>query len=194
MRLSIAAALLVAAGTALAGCDSPTFRFDPLLVADTVTLALPAPGDTLGSALDVTPAGALIGFVRHPELTADAGQWDVTIRERDGRLAFVPAGMLGITDASGDSSRAGVTHPLAKSFDEVIEAPGRGSFVRDSAVVIEQGAVYVVSSRTTAGSFGSGCVEFAKVQPLAVDVEAGRVELSLVANQNCSDPRLAMTD
>lgn len=173
----------------LAACDDTTnFFAEPLLYTDTVEIA--APGSALGlpSALDVTiSAGGVVGG-RFPERQEDAEQWDVALRVRNGALVFLPAPALGLR------SRAAITRALPnETYATLIEAPGRSAFVTDSAVLVQQGSVYAVRSRDDQGGI-SACPQYAKIQPLTVDVAQQRVRLQVTTNQRCSDPRLAVED
>jgi hypothetical protein len=184
------AALFVAATVGLASaCDGGTgYRIEPLITSDTVDLAAPGSSADLPTALDVTSTGGFIAGGRFPERQQDAEQWDLAIRVRDGQVVFVPAGALGL------SSNPGITHPLmGQSFDQVIEAPGTGSFVTDSAVVVQEGAVYVVRSRNFPCGFGRAA-QYAKIQPLAVSAVDGTVRLRIATNEVCGDPRLVEQD
>lgn len=188
---SIFAVLLILSAAVATGCDDATdFTIDPLLATDTVEIAAAGAAGGLPSALDVIATGGQIAGGRFPELARDAEQWDVALRARNGSLVFLPASALGL------QSRASITRAIqGETFASLVEAPGSGAFVPDSVaadqpVVVQQGAVYVIRSRNLASQFGS-CVQYAKVQPLAVDVAAGRVRLQLTTNERCSDPRLA---
>lgn len=175
----------------LAACEDPNeFRIEPLLVQDTVEIAAPAAGSTLPSAVDLAATGAGI-VTRYPERPSDAEQWDLTVRMRTGGLVFVPAGLLGIQNPPpiGGVSGAGITLPLETSFADLIEAPGRTSFITDSVVAVQVGAVYAARSRRQVGQF-SACENYAKIQPIEVDVAQGRTRLVIVSNHRCSDPRL----
>lgn len=185
--LAVVALLLVAPLTA---CDDPNaFRFDPQLVTDTLVLGTPSATEGVPTALDLVPqAGGING--RFPERAGEAEQWDLALRVRDGRLSLVPARAFGIRSINGGLSSAGITRAQSRSFEQLIEAPGRGSFVTDSAVALQEGAVYVARSRLAAGGF-SGCEFFAKIQPLEIRPAEQTVRLQIVANTNCSDPRLA---
>lgn len=173
-----------------AACDDSTFRIDPLLVTDTVEIATPAPGNAgLPSALDVTSVGAGIRGGRFPERASDATEWDFALRERAGELVFVPAAALGL------QTRPSITRAIAnRTFDSLIEAPGRTSFLADSAVVLGVGNVYAARSRLVVTEFGGSCEQYAKLQPLAVDPALGRVRLQITTNERCGDPRLALED
>jgi hypothetical protein len=175
---------------ALTACDDPNAGlFDPIIGEDTVDLAVPLVDPSVPTALDVAFANSPIRG-RFPELVADAEQWDFAIRREGGELLLVPAAVFGFRNPIGGASTAAVTVPLNRGFDEVVEAPGRGSLLSDTAMPIEQGEVYVVRSRRTSAAFG-GCENYAKVVPLTVDVAAGLVKLRVLGNARCNDPRLA---
>lgn len=186
---AITAGLLLAIGS---GCgDSTGLDLNPLLVRDTVIVAAPLPGNAdLPTALDIMTdgRGGIVGG-RFPERVSDALQWDflVEIDEQTGNLVLLPARAVGIGD-----SRAAITPPIeGTSFDDLREAPGQSTFIPDSAVTMEVGNVHVARSRVSPASL---CMYFAKLQPLRVDVAEGILELQIVANQRCSDPRLVAAD
>ena len=175
-----------------AACNDTTFTIDPLLVTDTVEIAAPTSQNTaLPTALDITSPdnGLSIGGGRFPERAFDAGEWDFGLRVRGGELVLIPAAGLGL------QSRSAITRALAnQTFDRLIEAPGRTSFVTDSAVVLREGNVYAARSRFIGGGFGGACEQYAKLQPLTVDRTLARVRLLITTNARCSDPRLALED
>jgi hypothetical protein len=176
----------------LAGCDDPNaFRIDPILAYDTVEVVAPLPGNVgLPTALDVTGDGA--GGVRggrFPELPRDAEQWDFLVRIRDGELVLIPARAAGVPLA-----RAAVSPPiLGDTFESLREVPGQGTLIMDTPVVLRVGNVHAARSRETL-SFMCAGVQFAKFQPLVVDVSTGRVQLQIVTNERCGDPRLVPVD
>jgi hypothetical protein len=182
----VGSALLTACG------DSTGFRIDPVLVTDTVEIATPTSQNVdLPTALDITSPdnGATIRGGRFPEQASDAGEFDFALRARGGELVLVPAGALGL------QSRASITRALPNTtFAGLVEAPGRTSFVSDSAVALQVGSVYAARSRLISGGFGGSCEQFAKLQPLAIDPALGRVRLLITTNARCSDPRLALED
>src|SRR5690606_17684241 len=101
----------------------------------------------------------------------------------------VPAAVFGFQNPIGGTSTAAVTLPIERALDEIIEAPGQASLRSDTTVGIRTDRAYVVRSRRTAAAF-SGCENYAKVQPLSVDVAAGLVKLRIIGNSRCNDPRL----
>lgn len=182
---------LLASAFVLGACEGTDFRIDPVLVTDTVEIAVPTPANAaLPSALDIVSSDRqTIGGGRFPELASDAGEWDFALRERDGGLALVPAAVLGL------ESRAALTAPLLdETFDGLIEAPGRTTFSSERAVVLEEGRVYVAFSRLARTLISSSCEQYAKLQPLDVDPVLGRVTLRITTSAICGDPRLAPED
>jgi hypothetical protein len=180
-------AALAALVAALGACDNPNdFLLDPAIVTDTVTLVAPSVGSDLPSALDITAVGSPRHGARFPEQLGDAGQWDLALRLRDGQLVFLPAGAVGSA-----GTNAALTHPITgKTFSQLIEAPGRSAFVKDSAVVLSTGAPYAARSRLIPCGITNGEL-FAKFQVLEAVPAEGRVKIEVIANLNCSDPRLA---
>jgi hypothetical protein len=175
---------------ALAACDDPAFRIDPILATDTVEVFAPTAANAgRPTALDITSMQFVIQGARFPERASDAEQWDFAVRLRDGELTLVPASVLGLT------SRAALAGPLAaQTFEAVREAPAAITFSTDSAVVMRQGQVYGARSRVTGGAFGGACTQYAKFQPLEVDVAAGRLVLRITTNERCGDLRLVEED
>lgn len=190
IRVVFAAVVLVLGAAA---CDDPNAGlYEPLIREDTVDLAAPLVDENIPTALDVAYASSGVRG-RYPELVGDAEQWDLAIRREDGELRFVPAGVFGFQNPVGGASTAGVTAPLERAIEEVEVAPSSSALLSDTTVTIRTDRIYVVRSRRTAASF-SGCENYAKVEPLAVDVAAGTVKLRVVGNARCNDPRLVEED
>lgn len=188
MRHALSAATIAAVLAGIAGCDSTDYTIHPLLVTDTVFVAVPSPQNAgLPTALDIASEGAfVIGGGRYPERARDALNWDFAVRAGQGTVNLVPARALGI------ELRSAITPPIVGvSFPDLREAPGQASFVGDSAISMQVGNVHVARSRDLGGS---GCVQFAKLQPLEVDTQAGTVRLQVTTNERCGDPRLVPID
>jgi hypothetical protein len=182
-------AVLALTFAALAGaCEDPNAGLlDPALVTDTVQVSAPsAGGAAVPSALDLTTLS-----LRFPEQASDATAWDLAVRVRDGQLVFVPAGAFGIPDpATGGRSKAGVTHPIpGQTLESLREAPSSSSFVTDSAVVIQPGALYAARSRGTSCGFGAAYT-YAKLLVVSADAATGQLSMVITANRNCGDIRL----
>lgn len=182
-------ALALLGAIVAAGCDDSTgLDITPILVSDTVTIAAPTPqNEGRPTAMDISGDGAFgIGGPRFPEEISDALAWDLTLRLVDGQLYLLPQGAVGIA-----GSRAAITPPIVgQTFEGMREIPGQSTFRTDSAVAIQPGLLFAVRSRDV----GFGCVQFAKLQPLIVDVVAATAHFRVVTNEQCSDPRLSMVD
>lgn len=185
-RLSFALFLLPLLGP-LAACNGTTGIGNPIIVTDTLTVGAPsvAPA-SVPSAVDVVSfSGAPIGGGRFPERPSDAEQWDFTLRLRGGEFVFLPRGAVGVS-----ANRAGITRPMDTPFEDVRQAPASSRFLTDSAVVVRQGATYVVRSRI----YSNPCFQYARVQPLELNVAAGTVRMQVVTSATCQDTRLVEKD
>jgi len=164
------------------GCEDPTAGlFDPQMVEDTVEFWLPDPQrDDLPTALDVSASPLGIGGARFPETTADAINWDLTVRMRDGALTLVtPAGI-------GLDSRAGLAQPVTDRSIEEIERAPIGEFTRERTLPLAEGTIYLVRTRAQ-----PGCREqFSKITPVEIDAGEGRIAMRVITNARCGDDRL----
>jgi hypothetical protein len=168
------AALLM--GLTACGDDPFSFRWDD--APDTVLIySLSRPELNLASGISFVPPPSLT-VVENPNAT---GTWDLALDTLGAGLAFLPPGALGIT------ARARISVLGAVNFDEVMEAPEDTLLYQgDEAVPVSDGTVYIVSSNRRAGSFGSSCVYYAKIQPVTIDVPGGTLLLRYVASPICN--------
>jgi hypothetical protein len=186
--------LLLAAAAVFAGCNDPAaFRIDPILLTDTVTVAAPLPQNAaLPTAVDITGDG--LGNIRggrFPERSRDALEWDFGVRVQGGELVLIPARGLG-----AEGSRAALSQALVgETFEGLREAPPARELTMDQPVVMRVGQVYGARSREFLGMMlGGGCFQYAKFQPLEVNVAAGLLRIQIVTNERCGDPRLVRVD
>lgn len=170
------------ATTAACG-DSTGLSFDPLIATDTVELAAPVAGnETLPTALSI--AGNQLGGIEgavFPESSGSAARWDFLLRFRDGRLALVPGGDVGLD--LGSSITPALT---GETLESLREAPGQTTF-DNVAVPLNLGAVYAARSRVLSNSCNA---HYGKISPLSLDQTTGRATLIVVTNARCGDPRL----
>lgn len=94
-----------------------------------------------------------------------------------GRPVFLPTGALGLAVASGFRRETA-------AFDSIKTAPA-GTYITDSAFVIDSGTVATVRSRPVTCSFGATVFYYAKLKILAYDAVDRRVDLQILVNQNC---------
>jgi hypothetical protein len=171
-RFAILAATVCAA--VLAGACSDTLGLPAAAeenVVDTVSLwALHGTGLSLPSAYQLVPKGT----VRTDRSSSFDFAFDV---DTLGRPVFLPTGALGLGVASG------LRHTTV-AFDSIKTAP-TGTYVADSAFVVDSGMVAVVRSRPTQCGFGTTVFYYAKLQVLAVDTIERRIDLKILVDQNC---------
>jgi len=176
-----ARALTVVSALALGACDEEITDFNWPAATDTVVLfSLARPELELESAFNFAER-ATIPLQR----AGAATQWDIAVDTRAGQLVLLPPGALGIT------SRARVTTISGQTFDQLEEAPADTLlYTASEAVPVQLNGLYVVRT----GIAGSGCSYYAKMQPLAIDVAAGRLEFKYDTNPFCNDRRLVPPD
>jgi hypothetical protein len=177
----VAAALLVG----LAACNDDPFAYNWTNEAspDTVLLySLARPEPNLVSGFSFAPYGAGRGAVLIEEPNA-TGTWDVALDTQGPGLVLMPPGALGVT------GRAAIAPVGAVSFDALDKAPSGSDtirFVVNDPVPVSMGNVYVVRTNRLAGSFGSSCVYYAKVEPVMIDVAGETLTFRYVANPVCN--------
>jgi hypothetical protein len=151
------------------------------------TLGLPAPAftnveDTVSLfALDGTPLAAPSGYniqskiaLRTDQTTSFDFAFNITPA---GQAVLLPTGALGLGRGSGIQVQ-GV------AFDSVKTAP-TGVYADTVPVPVDSGTVAVAHSRATQCVFGAVVFYYGKVQVLAIDTVARRIDLRVLVDQNC---------
>lgn len=123
------------------------------------------------------------------EAASSTGRWDIALGTKDGGLVLLPPGALGVTGAGKVAALQGVT------FDGLTEAPADTTVYEGfKAVPVRMGTVYAIRTNQTVGSFGTFCVYYAKLAPLDIDVEAGKLRFVFDASPVCNDRSLIPKD
>ncbi len=124
-----------------------------------------------------TPSGYHLQF-RQTVLIQDGGTFDFAI-DLDSAIRPVlkPTGALKLGRSSGVQA---TTLP----FDSIRIAPATG-FQLDSAVTVDVGGRAIVHSRDATCSYGIAAVYYAKLQILAVDTAARRIDFQILVDTNC---------
>ncbi|MGH7481358.1 MAG: hypothetical protein ACRELV_04335, partial [Longimicrobiales bacterium] len=119
------------------------------------------------------------------EQPGETGNWDLALSESDGALVLLPPGSL-----QGVETTAGIRPVGADtSFDALTRAPTAG-YNDSTAVVIEQGGLYVVRTRRISFGFFGRCFFYGKIEAVRADAVDGTLLFRYIANPNCNDPRL----
>lgn len=161
--------------------DEPVDPFaDWDVIEDTVTLytADRVENQGLPAAYDIVNSRTL----RIEDPTA-SGAWDFALTGGDSSpLTLTPLGAFFDVD-----NRAGLHVAGDEEFLTLDRAPAaEDAYVADESVTLEDGVIYIVRSRQTAG----GCVRFAKMDPLGVDQDAGTFTFRIIRNPRCNDTDL----
>ena len=132
-------------------------------------------------ALDGTPLPSPSGYnvasnsvVRTDRFTTFDFAFNITPA---GQAVLLPTGAMGLGQSSGIQVQS-------IAFDAVTEAPG-GAYVDTTAVAIDSGTVAVVHSRAVQCSYGAIVFYYGKIEVLAVDTVARRIDLQVLVDQNC---------
>jgi hypothetical protein len=94
-----------------------------------------------------------------------------------GQAVLLPTGALGLGRGSGIQLQSA-------SFDSVKTAP-TGAYSDTVPVAVDSGTVAVVHSRASQCVFGAIVFYYGKVQVLAIDTVARRIDLRVLVDQNC---------
>lgn len=152
-------------------------------------LGLPPPGienrvDSLVSlyALSGTPISTPSAYVisfRQPVRTDQSAQgfdfaFDI---DTAGRPLLLPTGALKLPKGSG-------IQLTLHAFDSVTVAP-TGGYNTESATVVDSGSIVIMHSRPLVCSFGITSIYYAKLEVLAIDTLARRIDFRILNNVNC---------
>lgn len=96
-----------------------------------------------------------------------------------GEAQILPGGLLG-------EAPAGIL-PMTVPFESIVRAPEQEGYVRDSAVTIQVGSVFVGQSRSsgTLCSFLGSLPRYGKFRVLALDMDERTVTLEALVDVNC---------
>ncbi len=176
-RWPAAVAVGAAVATALVGCGDDPFAFNWDDTPDTVQLySLARPELNLASGFAFRQ-----GLRIRVESALATGTWDVAVDTRGGQIVLLPPGALGVR------STARITTFEGLALTDVVEAPRDSTlYVANDPVPVRQGTVYVIKTNRSAGSFGSSCVYYAKMEAVDIDPLGGTLTFQYVSNPICN--------
>jgi hypothetical protein len=167
LGLPLIAALVAAAcgnSTGLPAASAPN-------IVDTISLY----------ALEGTPLSAPAAFViqsKEAVRTDQRTDFDLVFNITPaGQAVLLPTGAVGLGVASGIQVQN-------TTFDAITSAP-TSTYVDSSAVPVDSGTVAVVHSRPVSCVFGPIVFYYGKIEVLAIDTIARRVDLRVLVDQNC---------
>jgi hypothetical protein len=162
------AAIVAACGDPFGGLPAPNFPN----VVDTVSLYA-----LTGTDISTPSAYRLEGFdhtVRVDQTTIFDFAFDIDTLHR---AVLLPTGAIPLGVNSG-------VQKTTVAFDSIHVGP-RGGYVLDSALVVDVGMRVLVQSRLTTCSWQGNAFYYAKLQVLAVDTIARRLDFQILVDQNC---------
>ncbi|HYH80235.1 MAG TPA: hypothetical protein VEX86_10570 [Longimicrobium sp.] len=171
---ALAALLLLPAAAALSACGD-SFGVETVLRSDSLVLASANGPSTLPSALDI--ANGVLST--RPELPAQAGLFDLQVRQSGNVFTLVPS------PATGSLRGAGLqltTRDIANPGN----APREVDTYTRTAQTIAVGQTYFVQTRPVCGTAS----KYGMLKVLALKADSGLVTLKVVSNQGCDDERL----
>jgi hypothetical protein len=177
--LLVVVAAVLPSALALSACgDSTGLGKATIYVDSSVVLAVPTASDTTPSAFDLPPF-----LLRFPEQLSEAENWDFALRRSGSTLRLIP-----------NPFQTGTLAPLIARSNNTLasidRAPTARSAYGDTAVTLQQGAVYIMRSRRYSNGVGGTCYVFGKAEVKSLDLVAETATFILVVNPGCADDRL----
>jgi hypothetical protein len=170
----LAALVLLPAAAALGACGD-TFGVETLIRSDTLVLASANGPSGLASALDI----ASNATPTRPELPAQAGAFDLQVRQTGSTFSLVPS------PPSGQLRGAGL-QLTTRDIANPGKAPREVDQYTRAAVPVSVGQTYFVQTRPVCGTAS----KYAILKVLSVQPDSGLLRLNVVSNQTCDDERL----
>ena len=119
------------------------------------------------------------------EAPSAAGKWDLALDTQDGELVFLPPGALGV------NSQARIIVMPGMEYHDVKRAPSDTTlYIGDRPVPVELGNVYVIRTRREAGIYGTSCLYYGKLEPLAKDPDQESVTFQFDVSPVCNSRKL----
>jgi hypothetical protein len=172
---ALAALLLLPAAAALGACGD-TFGVNALIRSDSLVLAAANGPSSRASALDIA-SNATLTF---PELPAQAGAFDLQVRQNGAVFSLIPSPSTG-------SLRGAGLQLTTRDIASPGKAPREVNQYSRVATPVAVGQTYFVQTRPVCGTAS----KYAILKVLAVQPDSGLVTVRVVSNQTCDDERLA---
>lgn len=116
---------------------------------------------------------------------AAEGRWDFAVDRMGGQMVLLPPRALGVI------SRAAIVPIPGVEYDDVREAPSDTlAYIRDEAVPVDMGTIYVVRTHEQVGQFGQRCVFYGRIEILEIDVEDGILRFRSDTSPDCNNRKL----
>ncbi len=174
---ALAAGLVLAPLLAACGDEDPFGFNDWELRPDTAFLySLARPELNLASGFNLNTRRVV-----RVEAAGSTGAWDFFVNTVDGQMVFVTPSAVGL------DTNAAIARIDGETFESVRSAPGDTTvYVRQEAVPIELGQLYVVRTNEQNGAFGQRCTYYGKVEAIEIDIQGGTLRFQYDSNPICN--------
>jgi hypothetical protein len=174
----VAALALLPLAAGLTACDDPFSDALNFIRLDSLTLAAANGPSTLATAVDV----AVQNRPSFPELPAQAGLWDLQVRQSGSTFYLVP------NPGSGGFRGSGV-QKTARTLENPGSASRKAADYTRTQVAVAAGDVYYVQSRQQNPECGT-VPKYGMVKVVSLVADSGVAHLAVLSNQTCNDERL----
>jgi hypothetical protein len=174
---ALAALAILPLAASLTACGDTFGGIDPLIRADSFVLASPTGPNGGPSAVDV----ANNVLLTHPELPAQAGVFDLQVRQNGSTFSLVPSEGVG-------SLRGAGLQKTTRDITNAGNAPREVAGYTRTAVQVAVGETYFVQTRPVCSTTS----KYGILQIVALKPDSGTMTLKLISNQNCDDERLEL--
>jgi len=174
----LAALALLPLAAGLTACDDPLGNGLNFIRLDSLTIAAVNGPSPLASAVDV----AVQNRPSFPELPAQAGNWDLQVRQSGSAFSLVP------NPGNGNFRGAGL-QKTSRTLENPGEASRKASDYTRTEVAVAAGDVYYVQSRQNNPECGS-VPKYGILKVVSTVPDSGVVHLAVLSNQSCNDERL----
>jgi hypothetical protein len=175
---AVAALVLLPLAAGLTACDDPFASAGNFIRLDSLTLASangPSPRPT---AVDI----AVQNTLSFPELPADAGTWDIQVRQTGPTFFLVP------NPGNGNFRGAGLQR-TTRTLDAPGDAPRQSASYTRTELSAAPGDAFFVQSRQQNPECGT-LPKYGLLKVLSVSADSGLMRIALLSNQTCNDERL----
>lgn len=175
---AVAALVLLPLAAGLTACGDPFGADQQLVRLDSLTLASVNGPSTLATAVDV----AVNNAPTFPERPAQAGSWDLQVRQSGGSFFLVP------NPGNGGFRGAGV-QKTSRTLESPGDAPRQSSTYTRTEVAVVAGDVFYVQSRQQNASCGT-FPKYGILKVISTVADSGIARVAVRSNQSCDDERL----
>ena len=174
----VAALVLLPLAAGLAACDDPFASAGNFIRLDSLTLASVNGPSLRATAVDI----AVQNTPSFPELPADAGTWDLQVRQSGSSFFLVP-------NPGNGSFRGAGLQKTTRTLDNPGDAPRKADSYTRTEVAVAAGELFYVQSRQQNPECGT-LPKYGILKVISTVADSGLMHIAVISNQSCNDERL----